>query len=641
MFRYKGYTGKFLRVNLSKGKIKKEELSNEVAKSFIGGIGVAARILFDEIDKSTKPLSPDSKLIVTTGPITGTFFPPSGRFAFIAKSPLTGIWGESHCGGHFGPELKYAGFDFIILEGRAKKPVYLWVNDGSAEIRDATGLWGKNTAQTTNGIREILDDKNVKVCCIGPAGENAVKYSCIITDFYRAAGRGGMGAVMGSKNLKAIAVRGSGSVEVANPDRFFETASQAYDRIVNEWGEICENSLGGFGTPNLVEAINEIGRFPTKNHWTGFYENADKIGAIVLKNRYRKVRDSCLCCGIQCKYISHVKSGPFKGTITGGPEYESIMAFGSNCLNDDVESVIYMNSLCNLYGLDTISTGKAISFAMECFEKGILTERDVGFRLDWGNTDSMIKMMGMIAHRKDIGDILAEGVRKAAKKIGKGSERYAMHVKGMEISAQDGRAHQSSGLTHATGPRGADHLRSLSCLEERGYRDTAIKRFGADRVEEVCNPISTKYKGLIIKDMEDLYVIVDSLIVCKYGTMWPPILYFDDFARIIPPLTGIAEYSSVKELRKTAERIVNLRKAFNAREGLTRKDDTLPKRFLKDPMPTGPAKGHVVRLKPMLDEYYELMGWDKKTGLPKRQTLERVGLKDVAKKLKIVGKVIE
>jgi aldehyde:ferredoxin oxidoreductase len=639
-FPYKGYAGKYLRIDLSNEKISKVPLSQGMARDYIGGTGFCAYILWNELSQKTDPLSPENRIIFAVGPLTGAFFPPAGRFVIATKSPLTGIWGESHSGGFFGPELKYAGYDMIVIQGASKKPVYLLIDDDRVELIDASHLWGKDTRETTIRIREEQKDPTIKVACIGQAGENLVKYACVINDFHRAAGRTGMGAVMGSKRLKAVAVKGTKGVDVYDPEGYMEIASEAFSMCTKgKWGEAAEASLGTFGTPNLLPLINAIGRQPTKNHWTGVCDYVEEIGPNKLRNEYRVARWSCFSCTISCKFVSRIDKGLFKGTLTSGPEYETLTSFGTNLLNKDLASIIHINLLCNLYGLDTISAGKVISFAMECYENGIISKEEAGVDLSWGNVETIVELVHKIAKREGFGNVLAEGARKASEIIGKGSEKYAIHVKGLEASAQDGRAHKSIGLTHAISVRGADHLRSLCTVDELGYRDIAIERFGADKVDEITNLLSEKYKGYIVKDQEDFFAIVDSLLVCKYGTMWPPIYYFDFLAKLIPPLTGMKEYADVKKLRLTAERICNLRRAFNTREGITRKDENLHPRFTKEPMPGGPAKGQVVRLDIMLDEYYENRGWDKKTGLPYRKTLERVGLKDVADELEKLGKL--
>ncbi|MEM3061703.1 MAG: aldehyde ferredoxin oxidoreductase family protein, partial [Candidatus Bathyarchaeia archaeon] len=528
VFAYKGYAGEYLNVDLSNGKISKVPLSKGLARDYLGGTGFCAYILWNEISQKTEPLSPENIIVFAIGPLTGAFFPPSGRFVVAAKSPLTGIWGESHAGGFFGPELKYAGYDMVVIRGASKKPVYLLIENDRVELMDASHLWGKDTRETTMLIRETHEDPTIKVACIGQAGENLVKYACIISDFHRAAGRTGIGAVMGSKRLKALAVKGTKGLDVYDPESYMEVASEAFSMCTEgKWGEAAEASLGTFGTPNLLPLMNAIGRQPTKNHWIGVCDFVEEISPNKLRDKYRVARWSCHSCAINCKFVSRIDGGPFKGTLTSGPEYETLTSFGTNLLNRDLESIIHINLLCNLYGLDTISAGKVISFAMECYENGLISKEEVGLDLSWGNVETIMDLVHKIVKREGFGNILAEGARKASEIIGKGSEVYAIHGKGLEASAQDGRAHKSIGLTYAISVRGADHLRSLCTVDELGYRDIAIERFGEYDVNEIVNLLSEKYKGYIVKDQEDFFAIVDSLLVCKYGTMWPPIYYFD------------------------------------------------------------------------------------------------------------------
>lgn len=622
----KGYAGKILKVNLSHGKILKETLRENFAKNYLGGTGFCARILWDSVDKNVEPLSEDNIIIFATGPVNGTAFPPSGRYVISSKSPLTRIWAESHSGGFFGAWLKYAGYDIMIIQGKSDKPVWLKIEDENVEICDASDMWGRNTLETTEMIEESMGD-DTRVACIGQGGENLVKYACIMNDRYRAAGRTGMGAIMGFKKLKAIGVIGTSFVEVYDYDRFIEIVEDARRRYTEgRWGIACQESLGMYGTTSLVEVEQEIGRLPTKNHYTGIFDDYEKIGSMAIRKNHRKKRKSCFGCFIQCKYISEVSDGKYAGTVSEGPEYETVMAFGSNCLNNNLQSIIHANMLCNLYGLDTISTGKCISFAMECYEKGL-----IDYDVKWGDDEKIIDLIHKIARREGFGDLLAEGTRIAAQKIGKGAENYAMHVKGMEISGQDGRPQKSVALTHAISVRGADHLRSLSSLEELGYVSVMKERF-KDMPEGMDDLRSEDGKGMLIVEMEDLYAIVDSLIICKYGTMWPPIFYFNDFCDLVPAITGFDEYSEYKNMKKLSKRISLLRRAFNAREGIRRKDDYLPKRFLNEPMPHGPAKGEVVNLDKMLDEFYELRGCNK-DGVPTKDALDSVGLKDITENL--------
>ena len=637
-FPYKGYAGYYLDIDLTKGKIHKKELEKDWARLYLGGTGVAARILWDRTGPNTNPLGPDNVLVAGTGPLTGALFSPSGRMMFAAKGPLTGIWAESHVGGFLGPEIKYSGFDFIVFNGRSKKPVYLSLRDGTAELLDASHLWGKETNLTTQMIREDLKDPTLKTGVIGPAGENGVLYGSIIVDFYRAAGRTGLGTVLGSKNVKGIAASGAQGLDVHDMDKYLEANEIEMERLRDPIWTDSLSSLRKYGTTDLVAIINEIGRLPTKNHWTGFYEDADDIGPETIAENYRIAQEACHGCAVGCKYIIRVNEGKYKTEPIGGPEYETIMAFGSNCLNNDIESVFYLGKRCDLLGMDTISCGKSIGFAMELFERGIITAKDTdGLDLSWGNAEAQAALVEKIAKREGFGKILAQGVRKAAEIIGDDAWKYAVHVKGLEASGQDPRAHQSIGLTYATNVRGADHLRSLSSLEELGYPDIVIQRFGKDKADAILDIMSPEHKGQLVWDMEDLYAIVDSAVICKYGTMWPPVYYFDTFVNVIPPLTGMEEWSDPKYVRMTGERISHLRRAYNHRLGVTRKEETLPPRLLKEPMPTGPAKGGLPDLDYMLDDYYKFRGCDPETGLPKEVKLKELGLDFVVKELKPKG----
>jgi aldehyde:ferredoxin oxidoreductase len=633
-FPYEGYAGYYLDVDLTKGKLHKKELEKDWARLYLGGTGVAAKILWDRTGPETDPFGPENVFVAGTGPLTGVMFSPSGRMMFAGKSPLTGIWAESHVGGFMGPEIKYAGFDFILLSGRSEKPVYLFLRDGKAELRSAKDLWGRETNVTTQMIREEHKDPTIETAVIGPAGENKVLYGGIIVDFYRAAGRTGLGSVLGSKNVKAIAASGSLGIEVHDYEKYMEANAIEMERLKDPLWTDSLASLRKYGTTDLVAIINEIGRLPTKNHWTGFYEDADDIGPEIIAEKYRIAQEACYGCAVGCKYIIRVADGKYATTPIGGPEYETIMAFGSNCLNNNIESVFHLGKRCDLLGLDTISTGKTIGFAMELWEKGILTKKDTdGLDLSWGNEEAQAELVEKIARREGIGNLLADGVRKAAEVIGGDAWRYAVHVKGLEASGQDPRAHQSIGLTYATNVRGADHLRSLSSLEELGYPEIAAQRFGEDKAADILQILSPKYKGQLVWDMEDLYALVDSAVICKYGTMWPPVYYFETFTNVIAPLTGMDEWSDMKFVRNVAHRISHLRRAYNHRLGITRKEETLPYRLLKEPMPTGPSKGGLPDLDVMLDEYYEYRGCDKETGYPKESRLRELQLDYVADEL--------
>lgn len=626
-----GYMGQVLRVDLEREKALAEPLPKELVLNYLGGTGFAARILFNELGAGLNPLAPENRLIFATGPLTGTLWPTSGRWAAYAKAPLTGIWGEAHCGGFFGPELKYAGYDMLVIHGRAKGSVYLWIDDGTVEVRSAKDLLGRNTAETTDMIRERHGDREIEVACIGQAGERLVRFACIMNNYQDALGRTGLGAVMGSKNLKAVAVRGTRAVTVADDDKFMELVEDANQRVLKQ---SQAQQMMKYGTPLLVAYKSNIGELATRNHQTGLFEGADRLNADTIREKYYAKTRSCFVCAIQCKKVNRIRKGKYSGTISGGPEYEGIYALGTNCGIDDFGAVLKANQLCNLYGLDVISAGCVIAWLMECYQRGLVTRKQCnGLNLKWGNSDVMVTLIEQIAFREGIGDLLAQGSVQAARKLGKGTERYVMHVKGMEISGQDGRTHRSAALTHAISVRGADHLRSLVTVDQLGYEDTAAKRYGKDKLPEICDPYGERYKALVVKDAEDTFVIRDSLIVCWYSCGWPPIFWMSDFAAASAAATGVKEFGNVKNMYHIAERICNLRRAFNVREGLSAKDDMIPERFTREPMPEGPGKGQVANLGVMLHEYYRLRKWGA-DGKPTEHTLTELGLADVAAELK-------
>ena len=640
-----GYTGRYLEVDLTSGKFQVKETPRAWMRNYVGGTGFAARYLWDHLSPGIDPLGPENVIVFATGPVTGTLGHATGRLAIASKAPLTGIWGESHVGGQLAPEIKYAGYDFIAITGRAEKPVYLWIDDDHVELRDASHLWGRGTRETFKLIWEDIGDESVQSAVIGPAGERLVRFANVIVDFYDAAGRTGMGAVMGSKKLKAIAVRGSKGIKVARFEEFWEVIQRIYEKATTgEWREIANDTIRGYGTPYLIDVMHSIGRLPTKNHWTGLFPEAEKINGDALK-AVRISHKSCFTCFLQCKFVHHVDSGKYACTLTGGPEYEALVALGSNVMVSDLGAIIHANELCNDYGMDVISAGKVISWLMECYEKGLITEGDIGgIKPVWGDADLVIDLIHKMAKRKGIGDLLAEGALRAARKIGKGTERYVIHVKGLEASAQDGRSHKSIGLAHAVNVRGADHLRGLCTYDELPWAvKYAYERFGEEEAKKMVidDRLNPTGKGYLTWLTENFYSIVDSMITCKYGAMWPMIYYYDDFAPWLKALTGIEELGDERKLALAGERIYMLRRAFNAREGVGRKEDTLNPRFTEEPMPEGPGKGQVVELEVMLKEYYEYRGLDWETGWPKRHKLVQLGLEDVAEELASMGRLAE
>jgi len=609
-----GYMGQILRVDLTRGRVSKEALKENDCKMFLGGSGLATRYLFDEVPKGTDPLGPKNKLIFMTGPLTGTESPSAGRYCVVTKSPLTGLWGEGNSGGSWGVYLKNSGFDGIIFEGISPKPVYLVIDDGKVELRDAKHLWGKSVSETSRLIREELGE-DFNVACIGIAGENLVKYAGIFNDVHRPAGRCGVGTVMGSKRLKAVAARGTQEIKIANKDVFGQISKRNYD-LINE--SLLKITLETYGTAMVTDLVNVRGGFPTRNWQTGVFPDIDKISGVTLASTLLVDRKHCYACPISCCRVSVVKSGPYacKGE---GPEYETIGAFGAMCALDNLEAVTLAHNLCDDYGLDVVSTGSTIAFAIECYEKGILTRADTdGLELKFGEPDVVIQLIHKIAKREGIGNLLAEGTKRVAAKLDRGSERFAMHVKGLELPAYDPRAAKICGLAFVTANRGGDHITAY--VEGPAFVDIPFLCVENSRIEDwiVENPAEAK----VVKDLEDALTVFDCAGTCKFMGM---ALATEDWVDMIVNCVGWQ--FSVSDFREVGERVYNLARAFNVRDGLTRADDALPKRLLEEPLPEGAAQGHTVKkLDQSLDVYYELRGWDKRTGKPTPEKLKELNL---------------
>lgn len=612
-----GFMGRILRVNLSNSKITEEFPDENTLKMFLGGSGLATKYLFDEVKKGTDPLGPENKLIFMTGPLTGTPSPSTGRYIVVAKSPLTGLYGQANSAGFWGTNFKRSGFDGVIFEGVSPKPVYLVTDEGKAGLKDAGHLWGKNTSETTRLIKEELGGR-FRVACIGTAGENLVKYAAIMNDadrpnWGRAAGRCGMGTVMGSKRLKAVASFGERKIEVPKEDVYREEAKKRYD-WVNE--SLLKMTLEVYGTAGVLDMVGVRGGFPTRNWQTGVFPGADSINGTAINENILVERKPCFACPIACGRLSEIKTGPYasKGE---GPEYESLGAFGGMCGIDNLEAISFAHFLCNEYGLDVISTGSTIAFAMECYEKGVLTEKDTdGLELRFGDSNVMIRLVHKIAKREGVGNLLAEGTRIVSEKLNKGTERFAMHVKGLELPAYDPRAAKITGLAYATANRGGCHITAY--VEGPTFMAMPFLIVEESNVGDILQEIPETAK--VVKDMEDALAVFDAVGGCKFMGM---VLTAEDWATLIATLTGWKFTAS--DFRRSGERIYNFERAFNLREGLTRADDTLPKRLLEDPLPEGPAKGHVVNLEPLLDAYYEFRGWDK-NGKPTPEKLKELGL---------------
>ena len=598
----KGWIGKLLRVDLTKGEWKVEELDQKLAAKFIGGRGLGSKILFDEIDPKIDPFSPNNKLIMATGPLTGTSAPCAGRYMAIAKAPLTGTIGCSNSGGHFGAELKFAGFDLIIFEGKAKEPVYLYIEDGKVELRDAKSIWGKTTHEATDQILSETD-MDARVACIGPAGEKLVRYACIINDKHRAAGRSGVGAVMGSKNLKAVVVKGSGSVTVADKEAFKKATLDGFQKI--KANPVTSTGLPAYGTAVLVNIINASGVFPTRNFQQSVFEGAEKISGEVLAEDILVRNRACFACPIGCGRVVKVTNPKYE-CFGEGPEYESDWSMGACCGIDNLDAIGKGNYLCDILGLDPISAGVTIACGMELFEKGIISSKEVGRSLHFGDADAMVEMVRAIGYREGFGDVLAEGSYRLAEKYR--HPEYSMSVKKQEFPAYDGRGAQGMGLQYATSNRSACHVRGYMTSPE--ILGSPVK----------LDPFETKDKASWDKIFQDLTAALDSSGICLFTTF---AIGGPEIAEYLKAATGME--INADELMKIGERIWNLERLFNLKAGLTGKDDTLPERLLKEPISSGPAKGKVVELDKMLPEYYQLRGWDN-GGIPTKEKLKELGL---------------
>jgi aldehyde:ferredoxin oxidoreductase len=607
-----GYAGKILHVDLTTGKTYTEPLNEDYAKKYIGGIGLGMRLWLDNSKAGVDPFSPENPLVLATGPTSGTIWPTGGNgHAFVAKSPQSYGIGESKSHGSFGTELKRAGYDAVIFHGKAEKPVYVWIDDDSVQILDASHLWGKSPAETEDIIKEDLGDYYIRVAAIGPAGEKLVRIACIINEKSRAAGRCGMGAVMGSKNLKAIAVRGTHDVTVAKPDEFLEFVKEFHERMKGP----ATKKYRTLGTPENVLVHNALHCMPTRNYNNAHFEAAEKVSGEYLNERYVAKIIGCSSCAMRCEHVCVVNEGPYKGAMAR-VEYEPLWALGPYCGIDRLDAIIKGSELCNYYGMDSISAGVIVGFAMDCYENGILTQKDMdGIEARFGNHEALVKLLEKMGKREGIGDILAEGVKFAAEKIGKGAEKLAQHIKGVEVTGYDLRCLKTAALGFAVSFRGADHNR------HGAYAFDVKGKFNRLKYE--------KGRAKAVKDIEDVYTIIDSLIICKFsrGTYYKE---FEDLAKLYTLVTGWE--TTPEEMRLKGERINNLARVINVREGLGRKDDTLPWKVMNVPIPDeGPSKGAYVtqeELDMMLDDYYEARGWTR-DGIPTPEKLKALGMDDL------------
>ena len=613
-----GYNGKILRVNLSNGRVSTEAIDEEFCRKLLGGAGFVAHFLLNEIEPGTDSLSPENKLVFALGPLTGIALPGSARHCVGAKSPLTNGIAKSEVGEFWGAELKRAGLDAMIIQGKAPKPAYLWVNKGEATIRDASQLWGKNTKETQEAIRAELGDNKIRVASIGPGGENLVKYACIMHGPADAAGRGGMGAVMGSKNLKAVAVRGEKMPAVANPNGV---------KALRQW--LRDNrklvaSFSEFGTGAAMSLFEEIGNLPTRNFCDGAFPEVNQISAQTLKETMGIGMHGCFACPVQCKKVIEIKEPYQVDSAYGGPEYETLAALGSNCGIDDLKAIAKGSELCNAYSIDTISTGCTISFAMECFENGLLTTKDTdGIELNFGNAEAMLQVIELIGRRQGIGNLLAEGSARAAEKIGKGAQGFSMHVKKQEIPMHEPRLSKSLALGYMVNPHGADHCCNLIDIFFAGFGkepDVIVK----DAVPLGMAPAPFADIGpskvALFRIAQLKRIILDSLVLC----MFLPYSY-RQLAEVTSAVTGW-NTTTMEQLR-VAERTLTICRLFNVRHGLTADDDKLPSRFF-EPTRYGALVDTALdheNMEKAKRYYYSLMGWDSK-GIPTPEKLEELGI---------------
>lgn len=627
-----GYNGKILRVDLTRGAISVDEPEEATYRRYLGGGGLGAYYLLREVPREVDPLSPENKLMFMTSPLNGLPFSGVNRFSAIGKSPLTGGYGESEAGGFWGPELKMCGFDGIIIEGQAAEPVYLYVHDDEAELRSAASYWGRLADAVQHGLEQELGDKRVRVLQTGIAGENGVRYAAMVNQQHHFNGRAGLGAVMGAKKLKAIACRGHKRVEPADPDGFKQVLSwfrQNYDRDADPRHDL--------GTAGGVLGLEADGILPTRQFRDGSFEHAKDISGEAMRDTILVNRGTCYACAVACK--REVEVPEFQVTPEyGGPEYETIAAHGSLLGVGDLKQIAAANMKCSQYVLDSISTGVVVGFAMECYEKGVLTRDDLGFELEYGSQDGALKLIDMIARREGIGDLLADGVKVAAEKLGKGSESFALHVKGQELPMHEPRGKRSLALAYSTSPTGADHMEaphdpSFESLDAHGT--SALSALGL--IEPVGRLDTGPKKVKLYYYAQLVWGLYDTIGMCDFVGEPINTLTVDKLAELVQAVTGWP--ISLFELMKASERANNMKRAFNIREGFTPADDNLPDRMF-EPLENGALKGVALdreEFARMLELYYEMAGWDRQTGCPTFAKLAELDLDWLQEELADVG----
>ncbi len=636
-----GYHGKILHVDLTNGKFHVEEPEEAFYRKYLGGSALALHYLLKDMPPNVDPLGPENVLVLALSVVTGAGISGQSRMTAAAKSPLTGAIGDSQGGGFFPAELKFSGFDALVIKGKSPKPVYIWINEGKFELRDAAHLWGSITGEVEMSIKKELDDDKIEVLQIGPAGENGVRFAGILSNSNRANGRTGMGAVMGSKNLKAVAVRGKNRPSIADKSRLTKLA---------KWGatNLADSDIAGlakYGTNETTGANQASGTLPAYNYNSGVFDGWEKIDGPTMYDTVlrgaaegkqdRLGRDTCFACTVRCKRVVEIKEGPFQVDPNyGGPEYETTSTFGNYCAIDDLAAICKANEICNKYGMDTISCGATISWAFEAFNEGKLTLDDTdGLDLSWGNAESMVKLTEKIAKREGFGDLLAEGSERAAKKIGRGTESYLITFKGQEAAAHMPRVKRSLAVIYATNPFGADHQsheHDPAIEDDFEYYKDRLSILGFSEGQEPRTLNDEKIRFTVVS--QRLYSAMDSLNLCQFvfGPTWQ-LFGPDDIVELVRSVTGWEDFSYA-DIEKVGERRINMMRAFNAREGFDRKDDLIPEKLFK-PLKGGASDGWKLdraEIETALEKYYEISGWDVSSGLPTKEKLEELDLGWVA-----------
>ncbi len=617
-----GFNGKVLRVDLDNHKIDVENLEENVYRKYLGGRNLGLHYLMNETNPGIDPLSRENVLVFATGVTTGVPLTGFCRHSVVAKSPLTNSFGEAEAGGFWGAELKFAGYDAVVVKGRSPEPVYLWIHDGEAELREASKVWGLRTLETQQAIRSELGDKLVRIALIGPAGEKLVRYACILNELKYANGRGGLGAVMGSKNLKAIAVRGHKRLEFSDPEKIKEIGKWHAENWPKYGGALSRSRLG---TSDGLQATNRDGILPTRNFIKGSFDLAEEISGERMQETILIGTEGCFACSIRCKRIVRGKPPYETDPAYGGPEYETLGAFGSLCEVGDLSAISYANQICNAYGVDTISAGVAIAFTMECFENGILTRDQVGgLEPRFGNTEAMVKLVEMIAKREGFGDILAEGVMRASQRIGHGSDRYAMHTKGKELPMHEPRGKTGLALAYALSPSGADHMQAAHDPVFQSKVEN-VKPLGL--IDPVDRLSLGPEKVRLFKYNQLWWNLLDCLCVCKFviAPHGAGVFTINHLVEIVNAVTGWN--TSLLELMLSSERSIDLARIYNLREGLSEADDRIPSRFF-EPLEAGPRSGAKIscsELGEAIKSYYGMMGWDD-SGRPEKAKLQDLNI---------------